>query len=38
MVALSEVGAVGIPAGIAAGEVADAIPVPIALIACAVNV
>jgi hypothetical protein len=36
--ALSVVGAVGRPAGTAAGDVAEAIPVPIALIARAVNV
>jgi hypothetical protein len=33
-----DVGGVGRPAGIAAGDVADATPVPIAFIACAVNV
>ncbi len=38
MVALNVVGAVGNPAGTAVGEVAEATPVPIAFIACAVNV
>ena len=38
IVALTVVGAVGNPAGTAADEVADATPVPIALIAVAVNV
>ena len=36
--ALIAVGAVGRPAGTAAGDVLDATPVPIALIAFAVNV
>jgi hypothetical protein len=38
IVALIDVGAVGNPAGTDVGDVADATPVPIALIACAVNV
>jgi hypothetical protein len=38
IVALREVGAVGRPAGTAAGDVVDETPVPIALIAFAVNV
>jgi hypothetical protein len=38
IVALTVVGAVGNPAGTDVGDVADATPVPIPLIACAVNV
>lgn len=38
MLAEIEVGGVGNPAGIEAGEFADAMPVPIAFIACATNV
>jgi hypothetical protein len=38
MVAESDVGGVGKPAGIAAAEVADATPVPMLFIAFAVNV
>ena len=38
IVADNEVGGVGNPAGTDAGEVADAEPVPMLFIACAVNV
>jgi hypothetical protein len=38
IVALIDVGAVGNPAGTAVGDGADATPVPMALMACAVNV